>query len=60
MCDNNVPITCGLNFPPEVTVTEEVKQEPMCPRFPEPVRLQHPITVLKEALEQVRRKVFLC
>ncbi|XP_071370045.1 putative beta-lactamase-like 1, partial [Centroberyx affinis] len=37
----------------EVEVKEEVIEEKMCPRFPEPVSLQHPIAVLKEALEQV-------
>lgn len=30
------------------------KLETMCPRFPEPVPLQHPIPSLKEALEKVR------
>ncbi|XP_071783457.1 putative beta-lactamase-like 1 isoform X1 [Centroberyx gerrardi] len=37
----------------EVVVKEEVIEEKMCPRFPEPVSLQHPIAALKEALEQV-------
>lgn len=29
------------------------QEEEMCPRFPEPVPLQHPIPTLKEALEKV-------
>ena len=31
----------------------DAQQEEMCPRFPEPVPLQHPIPILKEALEKV-------
>lgn len=30
------------------------KSEMMCPRFPEPLPLEHPIPSLKEALEKVR------
>ncbi|KAM3871807.1 putative beta-lactamase-like 1 [Diretmus argenteus] len=37
----------------EVVVKEEAIKEKMCPRFPEPVSLQHPIPALKVALEQV-------
>ncbi|CAB1329497.1 unnamed protein product, partial [Coregonus sp. 'balchen'] len=34
-------------------VNIEVKEEKMCPRFPEPVLLEHPIPALKEALEKI-------
>ncbi|KAM6977935.1 putative beta-lactamase-like 1 [Aplochiton taeniatus] len=37
----------------EVVVKQEVKEEKWCPRFPEPVALQHPVPVVKEALEKV-------
>ncbi|XP_056131235.1 putative beta-lactamase-like 1 [Lampris incognitus] len=37
----------------DVAMQEKLKEERMCPRFPEPVALTHPITVLKEALKQV-------
>ncbi len=33
---------------------KEVKEEKMCPRFSEPVPLEHPIPVLMEALDKVR------
>ncbi|KAM9445737.1 putative beta-lactamase-like 1 [Clarias gariepinus] len=32
---------------------QEVNEEKLCPRFPEPVPLKHPIPVLMEALEKV-------
>lgn len=32
---------------------QEVKEEKLCPRFPEPAPLEHPIPVLMEALEKV-------
>ncbi|KAI4881284.1 hypothetical protein NFI96_032551 [Prochilodus magdalenae] len=35
------------------TKLEEVKVEKLCPRFPEPTPLEHPIPVLMEALEKV-------
>ncbi|XP_056589542.1 putative beta-lactamase-like 1 [Triplophysa dalaica] len=38
---------------PDETVSEEVKEVKMCPRFPEPMPLEHPIPVLMEALEKV-------
>lgn len=31
----------------------KAKSEMMCPRFPEPLPLEHPIPSLKEALEKV-------
>ncbi|XP_071022591.1 putative beta-lactamase-like 1 [Oncorhynchus clarkii lewisi] len=34
-------------------VNIEVKEEKLCPRFPEPVLLEHPIPALKEALEKI-------
>ncbi|CAG6021987.1 unnamed protein product [Menidia menidia] len=34
-------------------VVEETEPEQMCPRFPEPVALKHPISALRAALEQV-------
>ncbi|XP_067096839.1 putative beta-lactamase-like 1 [Osmerus mordax] len=37
----------------EIEERKGVNEEKMCPRFPEPVPLQHPIAVLKEALEQI-------
>ncbi|KAM4609810.1 putative beta-lactamase-like 1 [Polymixia lowei] len=37
----------------EVVVNKNVREEKMCPRFPEPVALQHPIAELQDALEQV-------
>ncbi|XP_065141967.1 putative beta-lactamase-like 1 [Paramisgurnus dabryanus] len=39
--------------PVDETVSVEVNEEEMCPRFPEPVPLEHPIPVLMEALEKV-------
>ncbi|KAL2104180.1 hypothetical protein ACEWY4_001048 [Coilia grayii] len=41
-----------LNSVDEVMVNDGQGEE-MCPRFPEPVPLQHPIPILKEALEKV-------
>ncbi|KAG5282215.1 hypothetical protein AALO_G00053540 [Alosa alosa] len=43
---------------PKLSTEEEIMvsdapEEEMCPRFPEPVPLQHPIPILKEALEKV-------
>ncbi|XP_051516481.1 putative beta-lactamase-like 1 [Myxocyprinus asiaticus] len=35
------------------TAAGKIKEEKMCPRFPEPVPLEHPIPVLMEALEKV-------
>ncbi|XP_072553376.1 putative beta-lactamase-like 1 [Salminus brasiliensis] len=35
------------------TKVQEVKKEKLCPRFPEPAPLEHPIPVLMEALEKV-------
>lgn len=35
----------------------EVKEEKLCPRFPEPVLLEHPIPALKEALEKVDNNI---
>ncbi|XP_051962347.1 putative beta-lactamase-like 1 [Xyrauchen texanus] len=35
------------------TAAGKTKEEEMCPRFPEPVPLKHPIPVLMEALEKV-------
>ncbi|KAJ3586864.1 hypothetical protein NHX12_013256 [Muraenolepis orangiensis] len=37
----------------ETVSTEKMKTEKICPRFPEPVPLKHPIPVLKEAMKQV-------
>ncbi|XP_012676150.1 putative beta-lactamase-like 1 isoform X2 [Clupea harengus] len=37
----------------EEIMVNDAQQEEMCPRFPEPVPLQHPIPILKEALEKV-------
>lgn len=34
------------------------KSEMMCPRFPSPLQLEHPIPSLKEALEKVRRVIY--
>lgn len=34
-------------------LTKKVTAEEMCPRFPEPVPLKHPITSLRIALEKV-------
>lgn len=34
------------------------KLEMMCPRFPEPLPLEHPIPSLKEALEKVRGAIY--
>ncbi|XDV45936.1 hypothetical protein PO909_013938 [Leuciscus waleckii] len=39
--------------PVDIRATEEVKEEKMCPGFPEPVPLKHPIPVLMEALDKV-------
>ncbi|KAM9296995.1 putative beta-lactamase-like 1, partial [Gastrophryne carolinensis] len=33
----------------------EQEAEPLCPRFPEPAPLEHPVPVLREALEKVDR-----
>ncbi|CAL8278937.1 unnamed protein product [Boreogadus saida] len=37
----------------ETVSTDSLRKETICPRFPEPVPLTHPIPVLKQALEQV-------
>ncbi|XP_062396150.1 putative beta-lactamase-like 1 [Sardina pilchardus] len=37
----------------EEFMVNDAPEEEMCPRFPEPVPLQHPIPILKEALEKV-------
>ncbi|XP_073679808.1 putative beta-lactamase-like 1 [Garra rufa] len=39
--------------PVEIKFAKEGKEEKMCPRFPEPVPLEHPIPVLMEALDKV-------
>uniref|UniRef100_A0A8C2GU83 Lactamase, beta-like 1a n=1 Tax=Cyprinus carpio TaxID=7962 RepID=A0A8C2GU83_CYPCA len=39
--------------PVDIRFAKEVKVEKMCPRFPEPVPLEHPIPVLMEALDKV-------
>ncbi|KAL7859904.1 hypothetical protein SRHO_G00150510 [Serrasalmus rhombeus] len=39
--------------PEAETIMQEVKEEKLCPRFPEPAPLEHPIPVLMEALEKV-------
>uniref|UniRef100_A0A9J8A4B0 Lactamase, beta-like 1a n=1 Tax=Cyprinus carpio carpio TaxID=630221 RepID=A0A9J8A4B0_CYPCA len=39
--------------PVDIRLAKEVKVEKMCPRFPEPVPLEHPIPVLMEALDKV-------
>lgn len=43
-------------FSPFVTemVGKKAAVEEMCPRFPEPVPLKHPITSLRVALEKVK------
>ncbi|XP_034023542.1 putative beta-lactamase-like 1 [Thalassophryne amazonica] len=38
---------------PDDSVSHNTKSEIMCPRFPEPLPLEHPIPGLKEALEKV-------
>ncbi|XP_056131254.1 putative beta-lactamase-like 1 [Lampris incognitus] len=38
---------------PDEEMGRNAKSEHMCPRFPEPVALEHPIPSLKEALEKV-------
>lgn len=46
-----------LSFPirrPDEGMGRNAKSEMMCPRFPEPLQLEHPIPSLKEALEKVR------
>lgn len=51
----SVEVTCvTLNCFPGASVME-VRSEAvqMCPRYPEPVPLNHPLPVLKEALEKV-------
>lgn len=48
-------VTCvTLNCFPDPSVME-VRSEAvqMCPRYPEPVPLDHPLPILKEALEKV-------
>ncbi|KAM9813939.1 putative beta-lactamase-like 1 [Neosynchiropus ocellatus] len=40
-------------FLPDEEMSRNAKSETMCPRFPEPLPLQHPIPSLKEALEKV-------
>lgn len=48
-------VTCvTLNYFPDPSVME-VRSEAvqMCPRYPEPVPLDHPLPILKEALEKV-------
>jgi len=45
----------------DIRVAKEVKEEKMCPRFPEAVPLKHPIPVLMNALDKVRsKKKILC
>lgn len=39
---------------PDEAMGRNAKSEMMCPRFPEPLPLEHPIPSLKEALEKVR------
>ncbi|XP_051947218.1 putative beta-lactamase-like 1 isoform X1 [Xyrauchen texanus] len=39
--------------PVDETAAEKIKEEKMCPRYPEPVPLEHPIPVIMEALEKV-------
>lgn len=39
---------------PDEGMGRNAKAEMMCPRFPEPAPLEHPIPSLKEALEKVR------
>lgn len=38
---------------PDEALGHNAKEEAMCPRFPEPLPLEHPIPSLKEALEKV-------
>lgn len=38
---------------PDEAMGRNAKLEMMCPRFPEPLPLEHPIPSLKEALEKV-------
>lgn len=38
---------------PDEEMGRNAKSEMMCPRFPEPLPLEHPIPSLKEALEKV-------
>lgn len=44
--------TAVFHFSTELVV-KKAKVEEMCPRFPEPVPLKHPITSLRVALEKV-------
>ena len=37
----------------ETVSTDSLRKETICPRFPEPVPLTHPLPVLKQALDQV-------
>ncbi|CAN9511959.1 unnamed protein product [Ophioblennius macclurei] len=39
--------------PPDEAMGRNAKSEMMCPRYPEPLPLEHPIPSLKEALEKV-------
>jgi len=47
-------------FTVDIRVAKEVKEEKMCPRFPEAVPLKHPIPVLMNALDKVRSKKKFC
>lgn len=42
-----------LRLFPDEDMGRNAKSEMMCPRFPEPLPLEHPIPSLKEALEKV-------
>lgn len=42
---------------PDDGMGRNANSEMMCPRFPEPLPLEHPIPSLKEALEKVRRVI---
>lgn len=47
------PSSFLISYPDE-GMGRNAKSEMMCPRFPEPLPLEHPIPSLKEALEKVR------
>ncbi|XP_040009573.1 putative beta-lactamase-like 1 isoform X3 [Xiphias gladius] len=53
----SVVMTCFFiwqyRMPKLKTVVKKAKVEEMCPRFPEPVPLKHPITSLRVALEKI-------
>ena len=58
------PLCTSFNFPcfsvsflifsPDEGMGRSAKAEMICPRFPEPLPLEHPLPSLKEALEKVR------